>query len=1614
MKNRHLRHFVWLFLTMLGITQSAMAEFKDFAVIVNNQSGTLLTSNEQVQGTAVNFGVAVASDGTVSRVDAGDASSVATISGTYHSDHGCTNLTVVVPVDGNVKITVGQCTYSGNDITVKNTAGTTVATKTPSKACWKNNRSNVTELYYTGEATTLTISGMSYCPYVAVEAVSSTPTTCTITYSLGEVTAEGILPSADEITAGENYTFPKNYTLYKENYTLTGWTDGTKTYAAGEEITLESDLALTPVFTANTVSLAERTEAVTVKWNLEPQSGVPAISIGEGQEGFRVAQATVNGTAIDVKMSVDNTYDDGKGKLNNSGRSSWCQANINTKITIPSAKGAVVSMLGYAAFGADGKTATTVEGQSTYDSNTTLSYTVGGKDESVDIILGDDCGYLSYVQVVLPIPESNIQEKAIIDTNFQDWTKSSTTSEITTNFSKEDITFTYVNTSVDPDATNEGKFPTTTDAAYKGYIMSGKSEATVTTTAFNNITKIRYRHGATGSNRGWGLKVKGDGDGDWVTISSEVTGSTAWIEKEINRKNVQLQWYNLNTSQNAYMFELEVYANVEITAEQVTLTTAVSPEGAGTVTVKPYATEYDINSEVTLTAAKNFGYKFKQWTQGGVVLGTEPTLNYTIAESSTLTAEFEAVTTYQLTYTVDGTNDYMVQPSPAPTVVDGKNMYEEGTTVTLTANQYEGLVTFNNWSSGETSAALEVKMTENKTVTAVYSEADIIAGWDFYKAGNNGRKADFAATDNDADALILVNTSDGTTSGWLDKSTLAGGGYESFKGAAVNWRTGSGNGDVGNYHWQTKVNAEAFTDINVQFQMLYNYNAYQKYNAEYSLNGTDWTNFGSITMEGAKKVASFSNKLPEAVNNKKDLYIRMLADKTSEVDGTASANDGNTLAMFFITGTPKLVDDPVAPTLVSSVPAEGATGVSAAGKIVLTFDKKVKVADGTKGNLSGMELTPVVSGKTITFAYKGLDYNKQYNFTLAANTISNLTDVTLTDKISINFTTMARPSVTKALYDQVVSDVDELVAAIKVAESRSDKNARYRIFIKNGEYTIPLSSTMKTVNGYEVPECITFISGSNISFIGESRDGVIITNGIDKNATFAGQYGTTSKYDGIGNSDVFQTSGSGLYWQDLTIETGMDDATGRDLAIHDKGTKTIYKNIGLRGFQDTWTSNNQNGLYYFEGGYVRGRTDYMCGKGDAFFNGIELRQIAGGYAAVPSTPAKIGWVYKDCVINGESAKLKYEDTKPATAESADGNYTLGRPWGQGTPVAVFIDTKMNVVPSATGWSEMSGGYPARFAEYNSTTSTGSVIDLSGRKTTFAETHENNPVLTAEEAAAYSDMSKMFGEWDPTLATEQAPVPTGLQVSGMTLTWNTSDYALLWAVCKDGTVIDFTTDNTYTAAETGSYSIRAANEMGGLSEASEAVTVNGSTTVIIPAKEKTTYVTATALDFSNVAGMKAYIAVRATETKVVLQEAGAVPAETPLVLIVETPKQEYTIPAATSADAVTGNLLKAGDGATVIGGASRYDYVLKDGVFRRAAEGTVDKGKAYLHLEADQLPNATAAAELTISFGEGTDIKTVGNRPLNIEDNEVYNLNGQRVAKPQKGIYLVNGKKVIIK
>ena len=854
--------------------------------------------------------------------------------------------------------------------------------------------------------------------------------------------------------------------------------------------------------------------------------------------------------------------------------------------------------------------------------------------------------------------------------------------------------------------------------------------------------------------------------------------------------------------------------------EQYTLSAAVSTVGAGTVKVSPAGTVFDAETSITVTATKNFGYKFINWTDANnQVVSTDEAYTFSISTNTALKANFEKINTYALDYKVEGgAKDYMVSATPAPTVVNGKNMYEEGTEVTLTASSND-ILTFTNWNDGETGAERKINMNADQSFTAAYSAKDFIAGWDFYKSAREGRTADFAAEDNDVDQLILRDA-DGNTYAWLDKSNSAGG-YEG-KNAAVNW-TSKKTKPLGETYWQTKVNATAFTDIKVKSSMLYNYNAYETYNVEYSLNGTDWTKVGAIKMAGAKAWTDGEFTLPADANNKAEVYIRWIADKTSSIKGATGNNDGIAIAGIYITGTAQLVNDGKAPVLVNTVPAEGATNASANGKIVLTFDEKVKLTGNAAATLGTQKIEGAVSGKTITFAYKGLNYATAYTFTLAAGSVADLTDNATDQAIVLNFTTKTKPAVTKALYDFIVPTDGDFKAALAAAAKRTDTSKRFRIFIKQGDYKIPADEKSKVTgsDGKSYANPTTYMNTPNVSIIGEGMDNTSLTNTIPNSGQSA------NVLEGIGKGDVLclQKEATGTYFQDLKMYSSMGDAKGRDIVLNDQSNKTICKNVNLWAYQDTYVSNNQNGKFYFEDGILRGRTDYLCGKGDVFYNNVELWICEkGGYLAVPSQPKKYGYIFKDCTIKDATA-----------AKDLNGNYTLGRPWGKGTPIALYIDTKMEAIPSAAGWNEMSGGYPKRFAEYNSYTSTGSVVDLKDRKKVYdaydskdGDNYVNrrnetagDPILTAEEAATYTIETVMGqdDDWDPTAATEQASAPSNVKLNGTTLAWDNNDYALLWAVCKNGKVVDFTITPSYIVDDTSAtWSVRAANEMGGLSEA----------------------------------------------------------------------------------------------------------------------------------------------------------------------------------------------------
>lgn len=74
-------------------------------------------------------------------------------------------------------------------------------------------------------------------------------------------------------------------------------------------------------------------------------------------------------------------------------------------------------------------------------------------------------------------------------------------------------------------------------------------------------------------------------------------------------------------------------------------------------------------------------------------------------------------------------------------------------------------------------------------------------------------------------------------------------------------------------------------------------------------------------------------------------------------------------------------------------------------------------------------------------------------------------------------------------------------------------------------------------------------------------------------------------------------------------------------------------------------------------------------------------------------------------------------------------------------------------------------------------------------------------------------------------------------------------------------------------------------------------------------------------------------------------------------------------------------------------------------------GTVLKGfRAYLVGKV----SGTSAKGFTLVFDEATGINTIENGKWTIENENVYNLQGQKVNRAQKGVYIVNGKKVVMK
>ena len=163
-----------------------------------------------------------------------------------------------------------------------------------------------------------------------------------------------------------------------------------------------------------------------------------------------------------------------------------------------------------------------------------------------------------------------------------------------------------------------------------------------------------------------------------------------------------------------------------------------------------------------------------------------------------------------------------------------------------------------------------------------------------------------------------------------------------------------------------------------------------------------------------------------------------------------------------------------------------------------------------------------------------------------------------------------------------------------------------------------------------------------------------------------------------------------------------------------------------------------------------------------------------------------------------------------------------------------------------------------------------------------------------------------------------------------------------------------------------------------------------------------------LDFSTVEGLTAYTATCDGAT-VTLTEVEDVPAGTGVVL--QGAQGNYTIPVIASSSTAKGHLQGAAT-ATAFDAFEGYTlYVLtkeseKDAQFAPVDKGEIAAGKAFLKVA------ASGESRLNVVIaGETTGIKSIEAQEA---QEGIYNLQGQRVAKAQKGLYIVNGKKAIVK
>jgi hypothetical protein len=222
------------------------------------------------------------------------------------------------------------------------------------------------------------------------------------------------------------------------------------------------------------------------------------------------------------------------------------------------------------------------------------------------------------------------------------------------------------------------------------------------------------------------------------------------------------------------------------------------------------------------------------------------------------------------------------------------------------------------------------------------------------------------------------------------------------------------------------------------------------------------------------------------------------------------------------------------------------------------------------------------------------------------------------------------------------------------------------------------------------------------------------------------------------------------------------------------------------------------------------------------------------------------------------------------------------------------------------------------------------------------------------------------------------------------------------------------------------------------------TAGGTETINVGSALQMTYCSSNSLDFTDMADVKAYTATgyNYNSGTIWLTRVKKVPAGTGILIMA--PQGSYSIPKSSVASVYANMFLGTLSGKTIqteetISGVDYINYYLSAGTYgvsfyKVTQEGGVSIGanRCYLPIpkraaaagtrgissDTDRYDVREAEDVIAIRLFNGEDgakgIESLEKWKLKIADDAFYNLQGQRVMNPGKGLYIKNGKKVVIK